>query len=176
MERIRFPRLSLSFPLLLLGLLVLPLVLEDRSLSGFENSQGVSSTQPASQQGEDAPGPDGGEPGFPVPRGGGEDPCGPGPGQRRGIEAGHTASLLRIERIAPGDSWSIEASFCLEPCPGELSRKLAGAELASPCWWGGKPPPARGPPAAGTRAPPGAALPGGPPGRPSRAILRGDPR
>ena len=146
MERIRFPRLSLSFPLLLLGLLVLPLVLEDRSLSGFENSQGVSSTQPASQQGEDAPGPDDGEAGFPVPRGGGEDPC--VPGQLRGIEAGHTSCLLRIERIDPGDSWSIEASFCLEPCPGELSRKLIGAELASPCWRGGKPPPARGPPAA----------------------------
>ena len=148
MERIRFPRLSLSFPLLLLGLLVLPLVLEDRSVSGFENSQGASSTQPASQQGEDAPGPDGGEPGFPVPRGGGEDPCVPGPGQLRGIEAGHTASLLRIERIAPGDSWSIEASFCLEPCLGELSRKLTGVDLASPFWRGGKPPPARGPPAA----------------------------
>ena len=49
MERIRFPRLSLSFPLLLLGLLVFPLVLEDRSVSGFENPQDVSSTQPVSQ-------------------------------------------------------------------------------------------------------------------------------
>ncbi len=135
MERIRFPRLSLSFPLLLLGLLVLPLVLEDRSVSGFENPQAVSSTQPASQQGEDAPGSEGGE-----------DPC--VPGQLRGIEAGHTSDLLPIERTAPGDSWSIEASFCLEPCLGELSRKLTGVDLASPCWRGGKPPPARGPPAA----------------------------
>ena len=135
MERIRFPRLSLSFPLLLLGLLVFPLVLEDRSVSGFENPQDVSSTQPVSQQGKDAPGSEGGE-----------APC--VAGQLCGIEAGHTSGLLRIERIDPGDSWSIEASFCLEPCPGELSRKLTGAELASPCWRGGKPPPARGPPAA----------------------------
>ena len=42
MERICFPRLSLSFPLLLLGVLTLPLLLDDRGEAGLDRSQAVS--------------------------------------------------------------------------------------------------------------------------------------
>ena len=49
MERICFPRLSLSFPLLLLGGLTLPLLLDDRGEAGLDRSQAVSESHPGGQ-------------------------------------------------------------------------------------------------------------------------------
>ncbi|MEC7923446.1 MAG: hypothetical protein VX496_08635 [Planctomycetota bacterium] len=53
MKQIRLPRLSLSFPLLLLGLVALPLLLEDRNASAAGGQSTVSSSFAVA---EEAPG------------------------------------------------------------------------------------------------------------------------
>ena len=107
MERIRFPRLSLSFPLLLLGLLALPLVMEDRGEAVFDHSQGAG----ASKEGEDASNRDAQESDSPIRQGGEEDHS--TPLQLASIEPVQVSCSLRGERTETGFSCNFEEPACL---------------------------------------------------------------
>ena len=138
MERICFPRLSLSFPLLLLGVLTLPLLLEDRGEAGLDRSQAVSESHP------DGQGP--AETGIPARQEDRDENS--VPTQLSGLDTGRAFSPQCSERIEieftrvaeiPGSSAPAGESALRRPADLRL------APLASQSW---EHQPVRGPPAA----------------------------
>ena len=149
MKLTRFPRLSLSFPLLLLGLVALPLLLEERNSPAAGDLSAVSSSTAeevpgeSGDQGRDGQqgGDTGGEPGTPL---------------RPHFAAGIVGEALQAEPVATqlraDDSGGNLCRGSATPCPLKLNTGFsacapsdlsscipAGADLASH--------PVRGPPA-----------------------------
>ena len=138
MERICFPRLSLSFPLLLLGVLTLPLLLDDRGEAGLERSHVVSGSHPDGQGPAET-----GIPGRQQDRDEGSVPT-----QLSGIDTGRAFSPQCSERIETEFSRAAEIPGSSAPA-GELAlHRRADARLASPASQSWKHHPVRGPPAA----------------------------
>ena len=138
MERICFPRLSLSFPLLLLGVLTLPLLLDDRSEAGLDRSQAVSESQPGGQGPVET-----GIPGRQEDRD--EDSV---PAQLSGLDTGRAFSPQCSERIETEFSRATEIPGSSTQA-GELAlHRPADLRLASPASQSWKHHPVRGPPAA----------------------------
>ena len=138
MERICFPRLSLSFPLLLLGVLTLPLLLDDRGEAGLDRSHVVSESHPDGQGPAET-----GIPGRQQDRD--EDSV---PTQLSGIDTGRAFSPQCSERIETEFSRAAEIPGSSAPA-GELAlHRRADARLASPSSQSWKHQPVRGPPAA----------------------------
>lgn len=138
MERICFPRLSLSFPLLLLGVLTLPLLLDDLGEAGLERSHVVSESHPDGQGPAET-----GIPGRQQDRD--EDSV---PTQLSGIDTGRAFSPQCSERIETEFSRAAEIPGSSTPA-GELAlHRPAFARQASPASQSWKHHPVRGPPAA----------------------------
>ena len=137
MERICFPRLSLSFPLLLLGVLTLPLLLDDRGEAGLDHSQTVSETHPDSQ------GPS--ETGIPGRREGRDEDS--APTQLSGIDTGRAFSPQCSERIETEFSRAAEIPGSSTPADELALHSPADARQAPPASQSWKHHPVRGPPA-----------------------------
>lgn len=135
MERIRLPRLSLSFPLLLLGILALPIALESPAETAFEPAQPVSVALPST----DAPAP-------------GEEQEGShensSPTQLSGLDTARVLLPRGIERIESGSSCAIEPESSSSRDSGPTLLRLTDSRLALPVFSGWKKQPVRGPPAA----------------------------
>ena len=152
MKQIRLPRLSLSFPLLLLGVVVLPLLLEDRNSSAAGEQSTASSSFTVA---EDAPGACGDKGGDQQE---GQDtgtPLGPhAPGMH--CEEALQAGLLQAEPVAsrlstggPGSSLSCwrGAHAPLELNTGLLPRSPSDSSPCIPAGSDRVNHPVRGPPA-----------------------------
>ena len=138
MERICFPRLSLSFPLLLLGGLTLPLLLDDRGEAGLDRSQAVSESHPGGQGPVET-----GIPGRQEDRD--EDSV---PTQLSGLDTGRAFSPQCSERIETEFSRAAEIPGSSTPV-GELAlHRPADVRLAPSASQSWKHQPVRGPPAA----------------------------
>lgn len=138
MERICFPRLSLSFPLLLLGVLTLPLLLDDRGEAGLDRSQAVSEFHPGGQGPVET-----GIPGRQEDRD--EDSV---PTQLSGLDTSRAFSPQCSERIETEFSRAAEIPGSSTPA-GELAlHRPADVRLAPPTSQSWKHQPVRGPPAA----------------------------
>ena len=138
MERICFPRLSLSFPLLLLGVLTLPLLLDDRGEAGLDHSQAGSEPHPDSQ------GP--AETGIPGRQEGRDEDS--VPTQLSGIDTGRAFSPQCSERIETEFSRAAEIPGSSTPAGEPALHRPADARQASPASQSWKHHPVRGPPAA----------------------------
>ncbi len=138
MERICFPRLSLSFPLLLLGVLTLPLLLDDRGEAGLDRSQAVSESHLGGQGPVET-----GIPGRQEDRD--EDSV---PTQLSGLDTSRAFSPQCSERIETEFSRAAEIPGSSTPA-GELAlHRPADVRLAPPASQSWKHQPVRGPPAA----------------------------
>ena len=138
MERICFPRLSLSFPLLLLGVLTLPLLLDDRGEAGLDRSHAVSESHPGGQGPVET-----GIPGRQEDRD--EDSV---PTQLSGLNTGRAFSPQCSERIETEFTRAAEIPGASTPA-GELAlHRPADVRLAPPASQSWKHQPVRGPPAA----------------------------
>ena len=152
MKLIRFPRLSLSFPLLLLGVVVLPLLLEDRNTPATGDLSTVPSSATAA---EDVPGESGDKGGEQQE---GQDTGTPvRPHAAAGIcEEALQVGVLQAESVArqlsPGDpgsslSWWNGALYPLELNTGFSSCTLSYSSSCIPAGVGRVNHPVRGPPA-----------------------------
>ena len=138
MERICFPRLSLSFPLLLLGVLTLPLLLDDRGEAGLDRSQAVSESHPGGQ------GPV--ETGIPERQEDRDEDS--VPTQLSGLDTSRAFSPQCSERIETEFTRAAEIPGSSTPA-GELAlHRPAVVRLAPPASQSWKHQPVRGPPAA----------------------------
>ena len=138
MERICFPRLSLSFPLLLLGVLTLPLLLDDRGEAGLDRSQAVSESHPGGQ------GPV--ETGIPWRQEDRDEDS--VPTQLSGLDTSRAFSPQCSERIETEFSRAAEIPGSSTPAGESALHRPTDLRLAPPASQSWKHQPVRGPPAA----------------------------
>lgn len=153
MIRTRFPRLSLSFPLLFLGIVALPLMLQERNAAGpgglcdaaccHQDGEDASRDGAQGDQGEE----DGQEAGFPaLPRDAGS--CPGEAGVLVGSQPAPVAWQLRADEFDSGLPWWIECPYPLELYTGSSSSRLSGSAAGIPAAFDPAVHPPRGPPAA----------------------------
>ncbi len=139
MERICFPRLSLSFPLLLLGVLTLPLLLDDRGEAGLDRSHVVSESHSADGQGPAETG----IPGRQEDRDENSVPT-----QLSGLDTSRAFSPQCSERIEIEFSRAAEIPGSSAPAGESALHRPTDLRLAPPASQSWKHHPVRGPPAA----------------------------
>tara|TARA_Y100000758_G_C16001458_1_gene404247 strand:+ start:22 stop:438 length:417 start_codon:yes stop_codon:yes gene_type:complete len=138
MERICFPRLSLSFPLLLLGALTLPLLLDDRGEAGLDHLQAVSESHPDGQGPSET-----GIPGRQEDRDENSVPT-----ELSGLDTGRAFSPQCSERIETEFSRAAEIPGSSTPAGESALHRPTDLRLAPPASQSWKHQPVRGPPAA----------------------------
>ena len=152
MKLTRFPRLSLSFPLLLLGVVALPLLLEDRNTPAAGDLSTVSSSATVAEEVPGESGDKGGEQQEGQDSGTPARPHAPAGIWEETLQVGVLQAEPVARQLSPGDpgsslSWWNGALFPLELNTGFSFCTLSHSSSCIPAGAGRVNHPVRGPPA-----------------------------
>ena len=152
MKQIPFPRLSLSFPLLLLGVVLLPLLLEDRNTPAAGDLSTVSSSATVAEEAPGESGDKGGEQQEGQDTGAPVRPHAPAGICEEALQVGVLQAEPVERQLSPGDpgsslSWWIGALYPLELNTGFSFCTLSYSSSCIPAGVGRVNHPVRGPPA-----------------------------
>ena len=152
MKQIRFPRLSLSFPLLLLGVVALPLLLEDRNTPAAGDLSTAPSSATAAEEMPGESGDKGGEQQEGQDTGTPVRPHAPAGICEEALQVGVLQAESVARQLSPGDpgsslSWWNGALYPLELNTGFSSCTLSYSSSCIPAGVGRVNHPVRGPPA-----------------------------